>query len=289
MKYLTEIVPAELSVCNDADSFLQSGFWGSFKAKFGWNARAFLARWGRWDSKPLLVIRRRLGLGFSFAYVPWGPELPAEFPPDREARNTALAELAEALRSLLPKNIGFIRFDPPWHTEGPTASPPSLGKPFTRAGADVQPPDTVLLDLALPEETLLSRMKSKCRYNVGLAEKKGVTVRQAEETELARFHALLQETARRDGIAVHSLEYYQSLFSHSQEYSQGGQRTALYFAEHEGDLLAGVAVLFRGTEAVYLYGASSDAKRNLMAPYALQWRAIRDAKAAGCGVYDLFG
>ena len=66
-------------------------------------------------------------------------------------------------------------------------------------------------------------------------------------------------------------------------------KTTLYLAEHEGDVLAGIVTLFRGKEAVYLYGASSDRKRNLMAPYALQLKAMEDAKAYGCSEYDLFG
>lgn len=289
MGYLKSIMPAELSGCNAAESFLQSGFWGSFKARFGWNARAFTVQWGEWEAKPLLVIRRRLGFGVSFAYIPLGPELPPEFPAEDTARNEALAELAQALRALLPNNIAFIRFDPPWHTEGPDTPRPSIGKPFSPAGADVQPPDTVLVDLTASEETILSRMKSKWRYNIGLARKKGVTVRQAEEAELTRFYALLEETARRDGIAIHRIEYYQTLFAHCREYPQGGQSAALYLAEHEGDLLAGMVALFRQREAVYLYGASSDRKRNLMAPYALQWQAMRDGKAKDCAEYDLFG
>ena len=76
--YLRGLVPADLASCNGAASFLQSGFWGSFKARFGWNARGFLADWegspgGASGGSPLMVIRRRLGPGISFAYVPWGP------------------------------------------------------------------------------------------------------------------------------------------------------------------------------------------------------------------------
>ncbi|MDR2484272.1 MAG: peptidoglycan bridge formation glycyltransferase FemA/FemB family protein [Treponema sp.] len=288
-RYLKSIVPADLASCNNAGSFLQSGFWGSFKARFGWNVRSFLMDWGKGEARPLLVIRRRLALGFSFAYVPWGPELPADFPSGDEARNTALAELAQGLQTLLPDNIAFIRFDPPWYTEGADVPSPPIYKPFSPAGADVQPPDTVLIDLTVAIETILSRMKSKWRYNIGLARKKGVTVRQAGEAELEHFYTLLKETAQRDGIVIHSFEYYQTLFSHCREYPQNGQEAALYIAEHEGDILAAMIVLFRGREGVYLYGASSDHKRNLMAPYALQWKAIEDAKIKGCEVYDLFG
>ncbi|MDR3193161.1 MAG: peptidoglycan bridge formation glycyltransferase FemA/FemB family protein [Treponema sp.] len=255
-------------------------------------------------AKPLLVIRRRLFSGFSFAYVPWGPELPEGFPAlgeeGRDARTCALAELAAALHRFLPRDTAFIRFDPPWYSQG-TESSPLIGKPFSRAGADVQPPDTVLLDLRSPPERILAAMKPKWRYNVGLAARKGVTVRQSDpvpgegfNADIGTFYRLLRETASRDGIAIHGIEYYRTFFSHAREYgaavSRGPKPEArLYLAEYRGETLAAIVTLFHGREGVYLYGASANSHRNLMAPYALQWKAMGDAKAAGCAEYDLFG
>ncbi|MDR0596901.1 MAG: peptidoglycan bridge formation glycyltransferase FemA/FemB family protein, partial [Treponema sp.] len=80
---------------------------------------------------------------------------------------------------------------------------------------------------------------------------------------------------------------YQTLFAHCAEYP--GQELRLYCAEYEGRTLAAAIVLFRKTAATYLYGASSNEDRNVMAPYAVQWQAMRDAKAYGCEEYDLFG
>jgi lipid II:glycine glycyltransferase (peptidoglycan interpeptide bridge formation enzyme) len=205
------------------------------------------------------------------------------------------------LKPLLPGNTAFVRIDPPWYTEGAEVFPPPLGKPFSRATADVQPPDSVVVDLDRPVEAVLESMKPKGRYNIRLAARKGVAVRRADESELPVFYRLFEETARRDGIAVHSLEYYRTLFSLSREYRSGadgaGRNTEgrdipdirLYIASDGEENLAAIITLFRGKQAVYLYGASSDSKRNLMAPYALQWKAMEDARAAGCLEYDLFG
>jgi lipid II:glycine glycyltransferase (peptidoglycan interpeptide bridge formation enzyme) len=135
-------------------------------------------------------------------------------------------------------------------------------------------------------------MKPKWRYNSGLALNRGVSIRQScgvPTEDLKNFYALLEETARRDGIAIHSLEYYRGLFVHAAEWPGGGQELRLYTASHEGEDIAAIVVLLRGTEAVYLYGASSSRKRNLMAPHALQMKAMEDAMAAGCLTYDLFG
>jgi lipid II:glycine glycyltransferase (peptidoglycan interpeptide bridge formation enzyme) len=233
--------------------------------------------------------------GISFAYMPWGPELPGGFPRDEISRSESLKELARALRSFLPKDTAFIRFDPPWYNEGADAPAPPLFKPLSRAGADVQPPDTVLVDLSPPEEVILRGMKPKGRYNIRLAAKKGVKIRRADEGGLESFYTLLEETAKRDGIAIHGIDYYRTLFAHCRDYASRGQELSnhfdirLYLAEEGRDILAAVMVLIRGRNAVYLYGASSDKKRNLMAPYALQWKAMIDAKAVGCLEYDLFG
>jgi lipid II:glycine glycyltransferase (peptidoglycan interpeptide bridge formation enzyme) len=189
----------------------------------------------------------------------------------------------------LPRSVAFIRFDPPWFGE----EAPAIGPPLIKAPADVQAPDTVLLDLSPPEGEILARMNPKWRYNIRLALRKGVAVRQAGEEGLPVFYSLFQETARRDGIAIHSLDYYRTLFAHGRDYPAGagrrGPELRLYLASHDGEALAAIITLFRGAEGIYLYGASSDRKRNLMASYALQWQAMTDARASGCRTYDLFG
>jgi lipid II:glycine glycyltransferase (peptidoglycan interpeptide bridge formation enzyme) len=284
---------ADLAYCDQSPTFLQSGFWGSFKARFDWKAHAFSV-----GQTPLLVLTRPLALGVAFAYVPWGPQLslgPQLSPPDAAAASRGLAEIAQALRPLLPRNICFIRFDPPWHSQGENVEAPQIAPPLVRAGSDIQAPDTVLVDLSPPPEEILSRMKPKWRYNINLAAKKGVTVRclrsGAElEAGLTTFYALLKETAVRDGIAIHSFVYYRGLFEQTVEYAAVPPvDVRLYLAEYEGQALAGIVTLFRGGEGVYLYGASSNQHRNLMAPYALQWQAMRDARGSGCAFYDLFG
>jgi lipid II:glycine glycyltransferase (peptidoglycan interpeptide bridge formation enzyme) len=241
-----------------------------------------------------MVIRRRLAPFISFAYVPWGPLIPAEFNLDDKEKSRVTSDLAKALHHLLPKDTAFIRFDPPWYSEGAETPAPVLFAPFSRSGADIQPPDTVILNLDDSEEAILDAMKPKWRYNIRLAEKKGVTIRRADEEGLETFYNLFQTTAKRDGIAIHGIEYYKTLFSHCKSYPDSdypdpAQHISLYLAEHEGEAISSVIVLFRGKEAVYLYGASADHKRNLMAPYALQWQAIRDTKAANCSSYDFFG
>jgi len=283
LTFIRKIEKADLSVCESADSFLQSPLWAEFKSRFGWKAFAFLVDWNGFGQRSVMVLCRRLAPGFSFAYIPWGPELPAGFP--EADRFNALRELASELRQFLPRITVFIRCDPPWFIDdarymqdGAEAS----GLPFRRAAADIQPPDTVHIDLSLSDDEILLGMKQKWRYNIGLAEKRGVIISEPGSQSLELFYRLLEETARRDGIAIHNFAYYRTLFELC-------NYMRLYIARLEEDVLAAIIVLYRGTQATYLYGASSNIKRNLMAPYALQWKAMQDAKAQGCLVYDLFG
>ena len=282
-----------LNTCDHADSFLQSSLWGRFKSRFGWEAMAFSVEWAQGGLKPLLALVRRIAPGFSMAYIPWGPELPAGFPDDSRLQVKAAEEAAVRLRALLPSTVAFIRFDIPHSSFLISHSPPS---PFKKAAADIQAPDTVIVDLTPPPETILAAMKPKWRYNIKLAEKHEVTVHRHTQlpdpqSPLLAFYQLLVETATRDGIAIHNLAYYQALFEECQQEESAVMpvRLYLYTAGHEGDVLAAIVALFRGTQATYLYGASANFKRNLMAPYALQWKAMLDAKEFGCTQYDLFG
>jgi lipid II:glycine glycyltransferase (peptidoglycan interpeptide bridge formation enzyme) len=289
MEVLMSLQRADISICDEARSFLQSGFWGSFKASFGWEALAFRVAWKTGAGgpeedcvceKPLLLLRRNLAPGFSLAYVPWGPELPACY----TNMEKALRELAASLKKVLPKDTAFIRFDPPWPLDKTFA----MQTPFIRSAVDIQAPDTVILDLSGSMESLLEQMKPKWRYNIRLAQKKGINIISCGREKTDIFYNLLKETALRDNISIHSINYYEALFECSR-YGGINPDIRLYLAEHENDIIAGIITLFRGREAVYLYGASSNNKRNLMAPYALQFKAMEDARACGCLEYDLFG
>jgi lipid II:glycine glycyltransferase (peptidoglycan interpeptide bridge formation enzyme) len=287
--FIQEIKEADHAVCENADTFLQSAMWGEFKSCFGWERKAFLINWKGRENVPLLAISRVLALGFSFVYIPWGPQLPLDFP--QEEKPKAIFELAVKLRAFFKRRYVFIRFDPPWYGENGAAFSDDdnalyLSAGFKKSGVSIQPPDTVIINLSDPTEKILKAMKIKWKYNISLAQKKGVIVKIGGAEKLEIFYKLLKETAARDGILVHNFEYYKTLF---EKCSQYGITLRLYTASHEDETIAAIVVLFYGKFATYLYGASSGNKRNLMPSYALQWKAMQDAKEAGCRYYDLFG
>jgi lipid II:glycine glycyltransferase (peptidoglycan interpeptide bridge formation enzyme) len=285
---VTEFHATRLSLreLDDSDELFQSGFWGAFKEQFGWRPHPLQLELAD-NVEKLLVLSRRLVPGFELAYVPYGP---AGGEPDI-GREDLLAGVARAAARVLPRATICIRFDLPWHRGGADGLPPPLacGPRLRRSAAEVQPQSTVLIDLRPEEGALLAAMKSKTRYNIGLAERKGVRVTEDDGGRLADWYRLYQETARRDRITVHSLAYYRGLFDLARVYGAGAPTLRLLLADVEGDVVAGIIVATRGGQAFYLYGASSDRQRNAMPNHALQWHAIRAARSAGCRTYDMFG
>ncbi len=283
--------PVPLSFLDSNDEMLQSGFWGQFKQAHGWEAHPFsVTLEEETPAAPtaaagfgLLVLSRRFFHMFSLAYVPFGPVRDPV-----EGRGEMLSAIARALRSQLPRTTLFLRFDLPWGRTG--ENPGSSGRPrATKAGSNMQPPDTVIVDITPTLEQVLASMKSKTRYNVRLSSKKGVVVSEGSLDDLDSWYGLYEETSSRDRIAIHSRAYYGGLFEASRNYAGVKPTVKLLLARHDGELLAGNIVAFWKNRAAYLYGASSGEKRNLMPTYALQWEAIRMAREGGCTSYDLFG
>jgi lipid II:glycine glycyltransferase (peptidoglycan interpeptide bridge formation enzyme) len=156
---------------------------------------------------------------------------------------------------------------------------------FVRAPVTIQPPRTVVVDLSPAEDDILKAMKSKTRYNVRLAGRKGVTVREGTGADLPSFNELVCVTGARDEFAVHAPEYYETAFDLFVD--RGWAR--LLLADVGDETVAGIMVFATPPNAWYLYGASGGAHRNKMPTYLLQWEAMRWAKSLGCTSYDLWG
>ena len=219
-----------------------------------------------------------------------------------------LSELAAALKNELPANTIAIRFDPDVSFRTPedrdlfnygmkTVAFADRVK-LKKNSVDIQPPDSTLVDLTGTEEEILEKMHSKWRYNIRLSERKGVKIHRYLGNDinlsekLDKFYELTKITNARDGNASHAKVYYLDLIKTSAEEINKGRDVpviSLYIAEHEGEEIASIMTLFSHDEAIYLYGASSNNKRNLMPNHLLQWTAMKDAKAYGSKYYDMYG
>lgn len=258
-------------------NLLQSGSWGDLKARYGWQ----VTRLAVGDAETprsgvqLLTRTRRvppLGPSVGLAYVPRGPLA------DSDADAQALIETAsEEARRL---GASLLRVEPV-HTRH-AAVLEALA--FRKTAEFVQIPRTAVVDLAADDAELLGSFKSKMRYNIRLAGRRGVEVeRDSGKAGFDAFYELTTATAERQGFAVHAASYYRDV---AQTF---GDDAALFVARYEGRALAALMAVAFGPEAVYLYGASSDAERGRMAPHATQWAATQWARARGCRRYDLWG
>jgi lipid II:glycine glycyltransferase (peptidoglycan interpeptide bridge formation enzyme) len=158
-----------------------------------------------------------------------------------------------------------------------------------RAEVEIQPVSTVILGVRKSEESILSSMKSKTRYNVRLSRKKGVSVEEGGGEMLEAWYRLHEQTAVRDRIAIRSKKYFCDLFEACRTYPGESPEYRILLARAQGSVVGGIILGIWKKHAWYLYGASSGTHRNLMPNYALQWRGIQIARERGCVDYDLFG
>jgi lipid II:glycine glycyltransferase (peptidoglycan interpeptide bridge formation enzyme) len=157
-----------------------------------------------------------------------------------------------------------------------------------RESADqIQFRNTVLLDLTPSEEELLARMKQKTRYNIRLAQKKGVVVRTGTLNDLPMLYKMYAETSVRDGFVIRDEGYYQTVWSLFLNSSEPSGEPLI--AEVDDEAVAAIFVFYFASRAYYVYGMSRNAHREKMPNYLLQWEAIKRAKVRGCTLYDLWG
>jgi peptidoglycan pentaglycine glycine transferase (the first glycine) len=251
---------------------LQSFAWGELKRRFGWQAERWAWLQGQTVGAGAQVLIRRQAPGLQIAYVPRGPVTPDE-------------SFLEALDRIMRRRGVFLLKVEPNRLRDEPGDEMLTGAGFYKSDETIQPPATIHIDLTRDLATILDAMKSKWRYNIRLAEKKGVLVRPGTADDVPAFYELTRLTAERDRFAVHSLAYYRSAF----ELLTARDAARLFVAQFEGKSLAMIFVTAFAGEAIYLYGASGNDHRNVMPNHALHWTAMRWAKARGCTRYDFWG
>lgn len=262
---------------------LQTTYWGQLKSMTGWEPLPLgVVEAGQLCASALVLKRKIPMTGKCVFYSPRGPLF--SNCEALECLVDGVVALAKSHGALLWKMDPAIpKGDPVWEQ----FAKEHLRKVDTGLDFDgVQPNFIMELDLRPSLDTILNNMKSKTRYNIRYAQRKGVTVRLSQsKRDLEVFYPLLQETAARDRFAIRSYAYFDHLWD-----CLVPHRTAqLFLAYHEGQPLAGAIAFRLGKRAWYVYGASANVNRNLQASYALQWEMIRWAKSLGCTVYDFRG
>ena len=270
---------ANFVAANSSGSFLQSWSWGDFQTK---QYSKVAVRYGVYDDSETLIATVQLfhtkvpRLPGSYLYSPYGPLLANELMnSDEESIREVLANLFGKIKSDFAK-AWFIRFEPKDNL-------PIDGRPSVH----IQPGSTLITDLTVSEDGLLAGMHPKTRYNIKVAAKHNINIKQnLTNTDAIK---LLTETSKRQGYKSHPAAYYEQLLNYFKDIANADCTLQLYEAFDGDTCIASAIMVDHGTTRTYLFGGSDNSKRNLMAPYALHWQAIRDAKANGQTTYDWWG
>lgn len=294
--------------------FLQSYEWGQVKAKYGWSP--YYAVWtedGRWkvESDPsllstfhspivaaTLILKRTAFRRFSIFYAPKGPLM--------DWTNESLRKrVLDDLQSFAKKQGAiFLKFDPDvvlgrgvpvsvgevTENNGQAVMSDLRRRGWVESADQIQFKNTVMVDLSASEEDILMRMKQKTRYNVRLAEKKGVSIRVGNVEDLPALYKMYAETSVRDGFVIRDEEYYMTVWKLFMQEAVNGQPSAVpLIAEVDNEPVAAIFLFMFARRGYYVYGMSRDKHREKMPTYLLQWAAMKHAKANGCLTYDLWG
>ncbi len=260
---------------------LQSWLWGELKGSRNWTPVRFAWRVnGRVVAAAQVLVLQwgRLRLG----YIPKGPLLDWA---DGALAETVLTQLATYARQ---RGFLLLKIDPDVRADTDVGSRTSVL--LSRLGwhvsfEQIQFRNTMLLDLRPTLDQLMVQMKPKWRYNIHLAARKGVTVRDATPDDLPLLCAMYAETAARDGFVIREEAYYRDMW---QRFMRAGLAWLLIAEVDVAPIAMAIAFHF-GTCVWYMHGASRDAGRGFMPNHLLQWQIIRRAKEAGCTLYDLWG
>ncbi len=264
-----------------AKEFLQSSEWKNFQASVG--RKTFNIPTSPQPSPykgegefgfHANIIEHELAIVGKYFYIPRGPIMSVE----------AKFDFNELINLAKKNKAGWIRIEPK-NEELLEIIKKNIKYKIQKSPHDVQPKEIFVIDIAKSEEELLAEMKPKTRYNIKLAEKKGLKIfNNNDEKYIKEFLRLTKIMAKRQGINPHAENYYRKMLE-----TIPGDILKLYFAQYQGKIIAANLVIFFDKTCIYLHGASDDNFRNVMAPYLLQWKQICDAKKAGCVQYDFGG
>lgn len=246
---------------NKRRNLWQHPVWSAFQSVIG--RKVFLLEA---DGASALLVKHNLPLGLSWLECPRGPLFDNE---------NGLHQILIEIRQLAKKEKAiFVRLSPFEQMKTENLK-------LKIAKHDHQPQTSLILDLDHSEEDILKQMKPKGRYNIKVAEKHEVTVESSSDIDT--FHHLLSSTGFRDHFGIHPKKYYQKILESMPDNAQ------LLLAKYNGQVIAGGLFVYLDRWGIYYYGASSETHRNTMAPYLIQWEAIKEAKKRGCKHYDFLG
>ena len=260
---------------------LQTWEWGEVKRSQGWEPIRLAVEDNGKITAQISVLKRKFPhINKSIFYAPRGPVL--------DYKNTeVLGFLLGAIKDEAKKYKAIVlKIDPEVEEYDSVAVKIFHDFGFRAQKSQIQPRTTFFIDLAHDLDTLLLSFEEKTRYNIRLAERKGVKVAEMSgQVGVDIFYDLYKETASRDHFLIHPKSYYQKIFNLMG--SSGMVR--IFIAYFEDEPIAATINFALGNRIWYMYGASKSSHRNVMPNHALHWEIIKKVKEEGFKLYDLWG
>ncbi len=269
------LIAKEEKVSHFTAHYWQSNEWEKAKKESG--CRTF---WFEHENAKTLVIERKAHWLKFWVQPLW--EIPRG--PIGEIKNFEKL-LEKIIIEAKNNNVSTLRIYPPFGTENfwnDEYLQNFCEKNIHKTAPEIFPTNTLVIDTSADEKDILMQMKQKGRYNIKLAKKRGVEI--IEEKDISNFWNLMKTTSKRDGFRSCKKHVYEDMLK-----SFGDNAVLLTAKDETGEVLASALFTIAGEMAIYNYGASSNKKRNVMAPYLLQWKGIKWAKKKGATVYDFLG
>ena len=264
--------------------FMQTSLWAKQKPQWISDGVVIRGEDGAIKAAAAVLVRK-------VPFTPWTLMYAGRAPVCDIHDKAVLKELTEGLKTLAKKYRSYvIKIDPDVAADDEEFKNTmlSLGYSLTGGGKNfegIQPRFVFRLYLdGRNQDELLASFHTKTRYNIRLAQRKGVQVVLKGEESCDEFARIMMETGVRDGFVVRGADYFRAMLKNL------GSHARLYMAyTEEGTAIAGTLAVHYGDKVWYLYGASSNEHRNLMPNYLLQWNMICWAEELGCRVYDFRG
>lgn len=259
---------------NETGTFLQSWEWADFMATQKEKIyRLVVENDNHWQAVVFLFVSKIKG-NFKILYAPKGPVL-SDNAPIKKTFELIMSEINKLAKQ---EKAIYFQCDPQTNNFQMLETYNYLG--FEKSARDIQPRHTLILNLHKSTEELLNQMHPKTRYNIRLAEKKGVVI-EIDNTKFKEFNELLKKTTDRQQITLFGEKYFKELLNLP--------FVNLYLAKYNGQYIAANIMIFWNHTATYLFGASDYEFRSIMAPHLLQWEAIKNAQKQNCWFYDFWG
>jgi lipid II:glycine glycyltransferase (peptidoglycan interpeptide bridge formation enzyme) len=266
LKVITDKIEWDGLLTQLSVSFLNSWEWGEVLVNSGQRVERVLVENNKTNLVALLVFKN-LPLGRRFVFCPSGPLAVV----GEESEEDNWRELIQYVKE---QEAVFLKVEP-----SGVGQLPEFIKRSIKVVRDVNPMATMVLGLAKSLTEILQSFHQKTRYNINLAERKGVSVKWGKNFPV--FWKLMKKTGNRDGFALHPEKNYAVAVN-----SSSTRQLTVCF--NNIPVATGCFWIYKDV-CYYLYGASDHDYRQLMAPYLVQWEAIKMAKDAGCKYYDFFG